>query len=94
VDELARQVGVSRRNFEQRFRNETGRTPHAAVLDRRMKEAMRLLGAGSSSVADVAEACGFGTVHYFTTAFKRKCGMTPGAFRKAWKTSSKEKSDD
>lgn len=87
VDELARRLGVSRRNFEQRFQNETGCTPHAAILDRRMKEAKRLLSVGRSSVADVAEACGFGTVHYFTTAFKRKCGMTPGAFRKS---SSKE----
>lgn len=82
AEELARRVGVSRRNFEQRFRNVTGGTPHAAILERRMKEAKRLLGVVGSSVADVAEACGFRSVHYFTTAFKRECGMTPGAFRK------------
>ncbi len=82
VDDLARRLGVSRRNLEQRFRSGTGSTPHAAILERRIKEAKRLLGAGSSSVVDVAEACGFGTVHYFTTAFKRTCGITPGAFRK------------
>ena len=82
ADELAMRVGVSRRNFEQRFRQATGSTPHAAILARRMNEAKRLLSAGGCGVAEVAEACGFSSVHYFTTAFKRECGQTPGGFRK------------
>ncbi len=36
---------------------------------------------GGLSVAQVAEIVGFSSVHYFTTAFKREVGETPGVYR-------------
>jgi LacI family transcriptional regulator len=83
VDELAKRVGVSRRKLEQRFRKITGGTPHAAILDRRITEAKRLLESGTESISDVGQACGFSSVHYFTTAFSREVGESPGAYRRA-----------
>jgi LacI family transcriptional regulator len=82
VAELVRLAGVSRRTLEERFRRETGTTLHAAQLRRRMQEARRLLRNPGATVADVAYRCGFSSVHYFTTAFKREVGTTPGAYRK------------
>lgn len=82
VDELAKRVGVSRRKLEQRFRKITGGTPHSAILDRRITEAKRLLESGSESISDVGQACGFSSVHYFTTAFSREVGESPGAYRR------------
>lgn len=32
-------------------------------------------------LADVAQECGFSSVHYFSNAFKRETGVTPGQFR-------------
>lgn len=81
VGELAEQVGVSRRTLEMRFRRETGSTVHAALTARRMEEARRLLGHGALPVAQVAEVLGFSSVHYFTSAFKREVGVTPGVYR-------------
>jgi LacI family transcriptional regulator len=82
VDKLTRLVGASRRNLEQRFRKVTGNTLNAAILHHRISEAKRLLGKGIGSIAEVAQASGFSSVHYFTTAFKREVGEAPGAFRR------------
>lgn len=81
VGMLAEEVGVSRRTLETRFRRETGSTLHAMLTARRMEEAKRLLRAGGLSVMQVAEEIGFSSVHYFTTAFRREVGVTPGAYR-------------
>jgi len=78
---LADQVGVSRRTLETRFRRETGSTVHAMLMARRMAEAKRLLQTAGLSVSEVAALAGFSSVHYFTTAFKREVGVTPGAYR-------------
>jgi LacI family transcriptional regulator len=83
VRQLANYAGVSRRTLEQRFRRETGRTLHAAIMRRRVDEAKRLLRAGDLTVAEVAEAAGYSSVHYFSTAFKREIGETPGRWRRA-----------
>ena len=81
VGGLAERVGVSRRTLETRFRRETGSTVHAMLTARRMEEAKRLLRTAGYPVAQVAELLGFSSVHYFTTAFKREVGKTPGAYR-------------
>ena len=78
---MAERVGVSRRTLEMRFRRETGSTVHATLTAQRMEVAKRLLRKGGQPVAQVAEILGFSSVHYFTTAFKREVGETPGAYR-------------
>jgi LacI family transcriptional regulator len=82
VAELARLTGVSRRTLETRFRRETGKTLHEARIQRQMDKAKRLLRNPGRTVAETAHECGFSSVHYFTTAFKRELGVTPGAYRK------------
>lgn len=82
IEQLAAYAGVSRRTLEQRFRRVTGRTLHVAIMRRRISEAKRLLKAGKGTVGQVAQAAGYSSVHYFTTAFKREVGETPGGYRK------------
>lgn len=81
VGALATEIGVSRRTLETRFRRATRSTLHATLTARRMEEAKRLLRSGRLPVAEVAEILGFSSVHYFTTAFKREVGSTPGVYR-------------
>lgn len=82
VSHLAARVGVSRRTLEQSFRAVTGATPHSAILARRIIEARRLLEKGMASITEISESCGFSSVHYFCTAFKRETGKTPSDCRK------------
>jgi len=81
VDELARLVGASRRSLEERFRKEMRLSIHDALVKRRTEEAKRLLRATPMSIALIAEACGYSSVHYFSTAFKREVKTSPAAYR-------------
>ena len=82
INGLAQLTGTSRRALELRFKKETGTTLHRAIINQRIAEAKRLLGTGKSSVADVSQQCAFSSVQYFTAAFKRETGETPGNYRK------------
>lgn len=82
VPQLVELVGTSRRNLEQRFRKATGSTLHAAITLRKVEEAKRLLRASEMPLLNIADTCGYSSVHYFTTAFKRVVGTSPGAWRK------------
>jgi AraC-like DNA-binding protein len=82
IHRLARLVGVSRRSLELRFKKETGSTLHRAIISKRIADARHLLGTGKLPVFEVAEECAFSSVHYFSAAFKRETGETPGTYRK------------
>jgi LacI family transcriptional regulator len=81
VDGLVRYAGMSRRTLEQRFKKELGTTLHRAISKRRIDEATRLLRAGDLTVAEVGFKCGFSSLHYFSTAYKKETGQTPGRVR-------------
>ncbi|AXS41313.1 AraC family transcriptional regulator [Breoghania sp. L-A4] len=77
---LAGIAGLSRHHFLRVFAKAYGQAPHAWLLDRRVHAARRLLGAGLPP-PEVAVACGFCDQSHLNRAFKRRIGVTPGAFR-------------
>ena len=81
VDQIARQVGMSRRLFERRFRQNFGRTPKAELIRVRLERAKALLMHTNLSVNLIAEKCGFRHLEHFYTLFKQKVGITPRQFR-------------
>lgn len=81
LGELAGVARLSRFHFLRCFRAETGLTPQAYVLQRRVERAMRLILEGRLSLAEVAIACGFAHQAHFTTAFRRIVGAPPGRWR-------------
>lgn len=83
VNKLAHYTGSSRRTLELRFRRETGQTLHAAITKRRIEDAKKLLKTRKLTVTEIAEKTGYSSVHYFSTAFKRQVGETPGRWRKS-----------
>lgn len=52
----------------------------------RLTHACRLLSETYMPIAEVAENVGFRDYHYFCTAFKRFCSMTPSQYRDAHST--------
>jgi AraC-like DNA-binding protein len=80
--DLARVAGLSRSHLIRAFRRETGLTPHAYLVDRRVRAASRLLGRGESP-GEVAAACGFFDQSHLNRAFKARMGVTPGTYRAA-----------
>ena len=77
LEEIAREVSLSPVYFHNRFRNATGRTPHAYVLEKRIKKAENLLATANFSISQVAYECGFSSQSYFTYAFKKAKGLSP-----------------
>lgn len=81
---LARQVGMSPRNFIRRFRTATGRLPGNYLQAMRVAVAKEMLEDGARSVRAVAAAVGYDDAAYFRDVFKRHTGMTPGGYRETF----------
>ncbi|MCH9275514.1 AraC family transcriptional regulator [Bifidobacterium amazonense] len=81
LDDVAAAGDVSRSQCCILFRKYVGRTPNEYLTERRVEEARRLLRETNGSVAEIARACGFSTASYFVNVFRRRVGVTPGAFR-------------
>lgn len=80
--DLARLVGYSPDHFSRLFKHAFRQTPYQYVLSRRIEKAMTMLRDERLSIAEIALACGFSNQGHLTTAFKRRTGTTPGAYRK------------
>ena len=81
VAELARELGVSRRTLETRFRAGTGTPPGDAMLRVRLDRARGLLRATDLTQEAVADACGFCDAGHMSRLFRRRFGAPPSAFR-------------
>ncbi|PTX46040.1 helix-turn-helix protein [Allosediminivita pacifica] len=80
ASELARNVGMSRSAFFDRFLRTVGMTPMDYLLTWRMAVAKSLLRAGRLSLAQIAGQIGYGSASTFSTAFRRHVGEPPGQF--------------
>jgi len=82
VPALARRAAMSPRTFARAFRDELGTTPASYVQAVRVEAARRLLETTAGSTAEVARACGFGTVETMHRAFRRTVRTTPARYRR------------
>jgi AraC-like DNA-binding protein len=81
VDALAREAGMSRTVFAERFAALLGRTPMQYLAAWRMHLADEML-RSRSSVAQIADRLGYQTETAFRRAFKRVRGIGPGDVRR------------
>lgn len=79
--ELAEDLHISLSQLKRIFRQYASTGVHEYLLTMKMNHARQLLRQGQS-VNAVAEAVGFDTPNYFSAAFKREVGVTPGEYRK------------
>lgn len=83
VADVVAAVPLSRRSLEVRFRQATGRTMHAYLVEVRLSRARSLLRETDLTVEAVAGRAGFGSVQRFFDLFRRATGVTPGNYRSA-----------
>jgi len=82
LEGTARAIGVSPVYLSRLIKQELGTTFVALLTQTRIAEAIRLLNGTDRSIADIAEAVGYESQHYFSTAFKKAVGVPPIRFRK------------
>jgi transcriptional regulator GlxA family with amidase domain len=78
---LARQAGMSRRNFDRRFREITGTAALTWLTHQRVLRAQQLLEATRLPVEEVARRCGFSSSAALRQHFRRVTGTAPAAYR-------------
>lgn len=83
VEELGRQVGLSRSALHERFVELTGQAPMQYLANWRIQLGAGLLRQGGMKVAAVAQEVGYESEAAFARAFKRLVGQPPAAWRRA-----------
>lgn len=83
VDELGRQVGLSRSALHERFVEFIGHAPMQYLAQWRMQVASGLLRGSNAPVAAIALEVGYESEAAFARAFKRLVGMPPAAWRRS-----------
>jgi AraC-like DNA-binding protein len=77
IEELAREVGLSRSALADRFMHLVGQPPMHYLAQWRMQMAAGLLSSGGVSIASIARAVGYGSEVAFSRAFKKLVGTGP-----------------
>lgn len=77
VEELSRDLGMTRMNLYRKLQSITGNTPSDFIKSIRLKRAAQLLQGSRLTMAEVADRVGFSSASYFTKCFKEMFGVTP-----------------
>ena len=82
VDDLAKIVGVSSGRLSVLFKQAFGLTPAQAVRKYKLEQAKHLMDSRPDmKVKEISERCGFSSVSYFVTAFKKEFGISPTDYK-------------
>ena len=79
IDQLCREMAMSRTLFYVKLKSFTGKSPQDFVRVIRLERAASLLRSGRS-VADAAMLAGFENAKYFSTVFKKYFGVSPSKY--------------
>ncbi len=84
LENLAKELGVSRTKLFTRLKDTQGMTPMEFIMDIRLKEAARMLKSESRlNISEISEKTGFSSPKFLRKCFKEKYGMTPLEYRKS-----------
>lgn len=82
---VAEYVFLNSEYFSRRFKQEVGVKFSEYLMNFRLQKAKNLLESGNMQTGEIAVQVGIDNFSYFTSAFKKKYGMTPGEARKKYK---------
>jgi AraC-like DNA-binding protein len=80
---VATETGMGASTLRRRFKEATGLTLHAYVLQARIARARALLGETDLPLKNIAERLGYENVYFFARQFKQQVGVPPGVYRRS-----------
>ena len=81
VEQVLDAVGISRSNLEKRFKEEVGETIHTVIHSEKLVKARSLLVSTSLSINEISQMCGYPSLQYFYSVFKKEYDVTPKEYR-------------
>ncbi|BDD09584.1 hybrid sensor histidine kinase/response regulator [Fulvitalea axinellae] len=82
VDNLAKEIGVSRAVFYRKLKSITGKTPNALIMEVRMRKAADMITSHPEmELKEIAWQVGVKTPKYFRKCFTDQYGVTPSEYR-------------
>jgi AraC-like DNA-binding protein len=81
VDQLARDVAMSRSSLYDKLRTMLGISPADFIRNVRLKHAAELLTKTKLSIAEISERVGFNSPRIFSSNFKKMFGVLPSDYR-------------
>lgn len=81
VDDLVREVAVSRSVFFKKLKTLTGLAPIEFIKEMRINRAAQLIETGEFNMTQISYMVGINDPRYFSKCFKSKLGMTPTEYR-------------
>ena len=82
LDAICRALSTNPTTLNFKFRRELRTSVGEQLTAERMRAARRYLESTTFSVSDIAERCGYESIYYFSTAFRKHHGMAPTAYRR------------
>jgi len=83
VTDIAKKLGISRRQLERLFSEEIHTSPVAAYLALRLRYAKTLLTNSDLQIGEIAYRCGFQNAGHFSRVYRQNIGIPPSDFRKS-----------
>lgn len=81
VEDVAHAAGVTRRVLELRFKAALGTSVYAEAQRLHFERAVELMAEPGMTIGEIAYASGFESPAVFATAFRRRHGLAPSAYR-------------
>ncbi len=81
IKQIADSVHVSESHLRRLFIHDLGLSPMEYLQSCRIDHAKEMLLYGPDSLGNIAEACGYSSLFYFSKIFKRAVGLSPTEFR-------------
>lgn len=90
LDILAELTFMNKYYLSHEFKKHTGSSPIDYLINKRLKEAKKLLGSTDLSITQISGIIGFGSSSYFSQYFKKATNMSPREFRLQAKADDKK----
>ncbi|WP_086981134.1 XylR family transcriptional regulator [Vibrio aphrogenes] len=81
VEQVLSYVGISRSNMETRFKEERGHSIHQEIHNSKLNRACSLLRATELAISEISELCGYPSLQYMYSVFKKTFDKTPKEYR-------------
>lgn len=86
VADVLREIPMSRRILEKKFREATGKSPHDAIVSQRLAKVEQLLKETDLSLEAIALRTGFEHPEYMNVVFRKHFKEPPGKYRRKYRS--------